>query len=153
MTPPFLTSRLLAGVEGVRHGFFTRRGGVSGGLYDSLNVGRGSADSPEHVEENRRRVAAALGATSLNTAYQVHSAIVVTIDGDFSAAAPLADGVATRAPGVLCGALAADCAPILMVDPRARIVAAAHAGGRARWLALSRRRSAPSRTSEGGRTG
>lgn len=128
MIPPFLTSRLLDGVEGVRHGFFTRRGGVSGGIYESLNAGRGSADRVEDVAENRRRVAAALGANTLNTAYQVHSARVVAIDRDFDLAAPEADGVVTATPGLTCGALAADCAPILLVDPRARVVGAAHAG-------------------------
>ena len=128
MTAPFLTSRLLEGLPDVRHGFFTRRGGVSDGVYDSLNVGRGSADEPVKVAENRRRVAAALGATSLNTAHQVHSSRVVAIERDFSAAAPEADGMVTGAPGVSCGALAADCAPILFVDPEARIVAAVHAG-------------------------
>jgi len=128
MTVPVLTSRLLDGVAGVRHGFFTRRGGVSGGVYDSLNVGRGSRDRPEDVAENRRRVAAALGARLLNTAYQVHSNRVVVIDRDFGDASPEVDGLVTATQGVLCGALAADCAPILMVDPVARIVSAAHAG-------------------------
>ncbi len=125
---PFLTSRLLGDVDGVRHGFFTRRGGVSRGIYDSLNVGRGSRDRPEDIAENRRRVAVALGTSSLNTAYQVHSARVVAIDRDFGLAAPEADGVVTATPGLTCGALAADCAPILLVDPRARVVGAAHAG-------------------------
>jgi YfiH family protein len=130
MSPPFLTSPLLDGVAGVRHGFFTRRGGVSGGIYDSLNVGRGSRDRPEDVLENRRRVAEALGAAALNTAYQVHSDRVAITDRDFEDAAPEADGVITMTPGVLCGALAADCAPILLVDPEARVVGAVHAGWR-----------------------
>ena len=130
MTAPFLTSPLLNGVEGIRHGFFSRRGGVSRGLYDSLNVGRGSRDRVEDVEENRRRVAEALGAASLNTAYQIHSASVVTLDADFAGSAPQADGLVTSTPGVLCGALAADCAPILIVDPIDRIVGAVHAGWR-----------------------
>ena len=128
MKPPFLTSRLLESAPGVRHGFFTRLGGVSTGLYDSLNVGRGSGDKPAHVAENRRRVAAALGARTLNTAYQIHSNRVVSIDRDFGDDTPQADGVVTAAPGLLCGALAADCAAILLVDPRARVVGAAHAG-------------------------
>jgi YfiH family protein len=130
VSPPFLTSQLLDGVAGVRHGFFTRRGGVSGGIYDSLNVGRGSRDRPEDVLENRRRVAEAFGRATLNTAYQVHSDRVVITDRDFEGAAPGADGVITATPGVLCGALAADCAPILMVDPVARVAGAVHAGWR-----------------------
>ncbi len=130
MTTPFLTSGLLSGVAGIRHGFFTRRGGVSRGVYDSLNVGRGSRDRPEDVEDNRGRVAAALGAAALNTAYQIHSDRVVVIVEDVAGAAPEADGLVTATPGLLCGALAADCAPILLVDPRARVVAAVHAGWR-----------------------
>ena len=108
MTVPVLTSRLLDGVAGVRHGFFTRRGGVSGGVYDSLNVGRGSRDRPEDVAENRRRVAAALGARLLNTAYQVHSNRVVVIDRDFGDASPEVDGLVTATladPPDLFGAL------------------------------------------------
>ena len=128
MSPPFITSPLLASIADVRHGFFTRRGGVSSGLYDSLNVGRGSKDRAEDVAENRRRVAAALGSRTLNTAYQVHSERVVAIDGDLADASPEADGLVTGTVGVVCGALAADCAPILLVDPVARIVGAVHAG-------------------------
>ena len=130
MNPPRLTSPLLDGVAGLRHGFFTRRGGVSGGVYDSLNVGRGSRDLPEDIAENRRRVAAALEATSLNTAYQVHSNRVAIVTANFTDTSPEADGLITATPGVLCGALAADCAPILIVDPAARIVGAVHAGWR-----------------------
>lgn len=130
MTPPRLTSPLLDGVPGVEHGFFTRRGGVSRGVYDSLNVGRGSQDRPEDVAENRRRVAHVFGARALNTAYQIHSNRVVAIVADFSDTAPEADVVITASTGVLCGALAADCAPILIADPVARIVAAVHAGWR-----------------------
>jgi YfiH family protein len=130
VTPPRLTSSLLDGVAGVEHGFFTRRGGVSGGIYDSLNVGRGSRDRPDDVAENRRRVAETFGAAAFNTAYQVHSSRVVAIASDVVATAPEADGLITATPGVLCGALAADCAPILIVDPVARVVGAIHAGWR-----------------------
>ena len=128
MTPPFLTSPLLNEVAGVRHGFFTRLGGVSSGVYASLNVGRGSRDQPDDVAENRRRVAQALGATALNTAYQTHSSRVAMTDRDLDGGTPEADGLATEARGVLCGALSADCAPILIADPEARIVGAIHAG-------------------------
>jgi hypothetical protein len=126
-TLPIITSPLLDGA-GVRHAFFTRKGGVSEGIYASLNVGLGSRDDPEAVRENRRRCAARLGATSLVTAYQVHSATALAADGPWPPEPPQADGVVTATPGVACGALAADCAPILLVDPQARVVAAAHAG-------------------------
>ena len=128
---PTLQSPLLAGLPGVRHGFFTRAGGVSDGLYASLNVGLGSGDDQDAVVENRARAAAAFGAApqDLLTAYQVHSALAVTADAPF-VERPKADAVATRTPGLICGALAADCAPVLIVDPDARVVAAAHAGWR-----------------------
>jgi hypothetical protein len=127
---PILTSPLLAELAGVRHGFFTRQGGVSEGLYASLNVGRGSGDDAQRVEENRRRALERLGASALVTAYQVHSAKVVVAESAWFASPPEADGVVTRAPGLACGALAADCAPVLIADPRARVVAAVHAGWR-----------------------
>lgn len=123
---PVLTSPLLD-LPGVRHAFFTRQGGVSTGLYGSLNVGVGSKDDPEAVAENRRRAAAHLGG-ELVTAYQVHSATALVADGAWPAAPPQADGVVTATTGVVCGALAADCAPILFADAEARVVAAAHAG-------------------------
>jgi len=123
---PVLTSKLLD-LPGVRHAFFTRQGGVSRGVYASLNVGAGSNDDPESVAENRRRAAAHLGGT-LVTAYQIHSATALVADGDWPAGPPQADGVVSAAPGVICGALAADCAPILLADAEARVVAAVHAG-------------------------
>jgi YfiH family protein len=123
---PVLTSPLLD-LPGVRHGFFTRQGGVSEGVYASLNVGAGSKDDPVAVAENRRRAAARLGGT-LVTAYQVHSADAFVVDGPWPLGAPEGDAVVTATPGVICGALAADCAPILMADPEAGVVAAAHAG-------------------------
>ena len=128
---PVLTSPLLAGLPGVRHAFFTRRGGVSRGVYDSLNVGAGSKDDPEAVAENRARAAAVfeVGAAQLLTCYQVHSAIAVTADAPW-ASRPEADAVATATPGLVCGALAADCAPILLADGEAGVIAAAHAGWR-----------------------
>jgi polyphenol oxidase len=124
---PVLTSSLLD-VAGVRHAFFTRNGGVSQGVYASLNVGLGSNDDPDAVRENRRRCAGHFGAESVVTAYQVHSAMALVADGDWPAGPPQADGVVSATSGVVCGALAADCAPILFADPQARVVAAAHAG-------------------------
>jgi len=126
---PVLTSELLS-LPRIRHGFFTRNGGVSEGIYESLNVGVGSKDDPDAVAENRRRVAAHFGAEALVTAHQVHSATALVADGPWPAGPPHADAVVSATAGVVCAALAADCAPILLVDPQARVVAAAHAGWR-----------------------
>ena len=131
MTPlPVLTDPALSALPGVRHAFFTRQGGISAGLYASLNVGLGSKDDPAAVLENRRRAAAHFGAPAdrLLTGYQVHSATVLTVDGPWGEARTEGDGVVTAAPGLVCGALAADCAPVLLADPVARVVGAAHAG-------------------------
>lgn len=129
MTLPLISSPLLSGVPGLRHGFFTRVGGVSAGVYESLNVGVGSRDDPVAVQENRVRAAAALGARRdrLLTCYQIHSALAVVADRPW-AERPEADALASRTPGLMLGALAADCAPVLLADPEARVVAAAHAG-------------------------
>lgn len=128
---PVVTSPLLD-LPGVRHAFFTRQGGVSTGIYEGLNVGVGSGDDPQAVAENRRRAAQhlGLGVDRLCTNYQVHSATAVCIEDESHLALPRSEGdaVVTPLPGVICGALAADCAPVLMVDPEARVVAAAHAG-------------------------
>jgi polyphenol oxidase len=117
--------------DGIAHGFFTRRGGVSKGIYASLNCGPGSRDDRTAVAENRRRVAAHLGIapSHLLTAHQHHSAdaIVVTEPWTFEAM-PKADALVTATPGIAVAALAADCAPVLFADPKAGIVAAAHAG-------------------------
>ncbi len=122
----------LAALDGVEHCFFTRRGGVSDGLYSSLNCGYGSGDSLENVRENRRRVAArfALGESDLLTLHQVHSTEVMTVAGRHwtSPGAPKADALVTDRPGVVLGVLAADCAPVLLADPEARVIGAAHAG-------------------------
>lgn len=126
----------LATLPGIRHGFFTREGGVSEGIYASLNCGHGSSDATEAVSENRRRVAEALGVTrpspeAVLTVHQIHSAVAVVADGPIPRAQlPKADAVATRTPGLVVAALAADCAPVLFADPQAKVVAAAHAGWR-----------------------
>lgn len=124
---PVLTSPLLD-LPGVRHAFFTRQGGVSEGIYAGLNVGLGSRDDPEAVRENRRRAAAHFGARGLVTAYQIHSPVAVVANGPWPDGAPEADAVVSATPGLVCGALSADCAPVLLADAQARVVAAAHAG-------------------------
>ncbi len=129
---PVVTSPLLAGLSGVRHAFFTRRGGVSEGIYASLNVGRGSHDDPDHVAQNRERAAVHFGqpVDRLLACYQVHSARAVVAESPWGDARHEADGVATHAPRLICAALSADCAPILLADAQAQVVAAAHAGWR-----------------------
>jgi YfiH family protein len=128
-SPPVLQSPLLSRLAGVRHAFFTRQGGVSQGVYDSLNVGVGSRDDPDAVRENRARAAAALGVApdALLTCYQIHSSLAVAADGPWTAR-PEADAVVTARPDLACGALSADCAPILLADAEARVAGAAHAG-------------------------
>jgi YfiH family protein len=123
----------LAGLPGIRHGFFTRVGGGSHGIYAGLNCGPGSADDPAQVMANRARAAQHLGAShnDIVTLYQVHSATALCIEAPVSAAdRPKADAVVTRAPGLAVGVLTADCAPVLFADAQARVVAAAHAGWR-----------------------
>ena len=122
----------LAALDGVQHRFFTRRGGVSSGLFSSLNCGYGSADAPDNVRENRRRVAEqfGLGEPDLQTVHQIHSTDVLTVaDGRWSSpGAPKADGLVTDRPGVVLGVLAADCAPVLLADGDGGVIGAAHAG-------------------------
>lgn len=115
---------------GIRHGFFTRAGGVSSGLYRGLNVGLGSRDDPENVRENRRRVARWLGVpdTHLNTLYQIHSANAVVAIEPFAGERPQGDALVTDRPGIALGVLAADCGPVLFADAEARVIGAAHAG-------------------------
>ena len=129
-TLPTVRSPLLDALPGVRHAFFTREGGVSTGVHASLNVGRGSKDDPAAVEENRRRAAAWFGrdAEALLTAYQTHSADALPASAFAGGARPEGDAVVADAPGAICGALSADCAPVLLADAEARVVAAAHAG-------------------------
>ena len=131
MTAPFATGGALAGMDGIRHGFFGRSGGVSDGVYASLNCGPGSADDPAAVAENRARATAALGlpADALYTARQVHGTGAVVLDAP-GAPRRTGDALVTAAPGVALGILTADCAPVLFADPGARIVGAAHAGWR-----------------------
>lgn len=112
-----------------RHGFFTRRGGVSSGAYATLNCGLRSEDDPAAVAENRARAAYALGAApeALRALRQVHGAAVVDAGEDWDSL-PEADAMVTRTPGVTLGIITADCAPVLFHDAEARVIGAAHAG-------------------------
>ncbi len=123
----------LSALDGIRHAFFTREGGVSGGIYASLNSGVGSSDDPDHVTENRARMAQALGvdAERLITAFQIHSPHVVVADEPWGVETrPKADAIVTRTPGLAIGVSTADCGPLLFADPQARVIGAAHAGWR-----------------------
>ncbi|HMB78012.1 MAG TPA: peptidoglycan editing factor PgeF [Kiloniellaceae bacterium] len=126
-----LTIGLLNGLDAVRHAFFGREGGVSEGLYASLNCGFGSGDDKAKVAENRRRAAAELElpADRLITLYQVHSPKVIEVTTPWTPGeAPQADALVTRTAGLALGILTADCVPVLLADPKARVVGAAHAG-------------------------
>ena len=121
------------GFEGIRHGFFTREGGHSSGIYDSLNCGFGSDDETSQVAQNRHSVSTALGVApdQLITPYQVHSACALIATNAWEREnSPQADAIITNVPGLAVGVLTADCVPILVVDPVAKVVGAAHAGWR-----------------------
>jgi len=121
----------LGDLSGVRHGFFTRQGGASRGIYDSLNCGYGSGDDEPVVTENRRRTVAQLdlGDVPLCTTYQCHSADCLTVTEPWPhQAAPKADAMVTNQPGVVLGVLTADCVPVILADPEASVIGAAHAG-------------------------
>ena len=128
-TPPFLMSSVLSSIDGIRHGFFTRRGGVSDGIFDSLNCGLASGDDLDAVHENRFRVAGALSLDHLFTLKQVHSAKVVVVDEKSDPHDKIeADGLVTRCLGIGLGALGADCPPVLFVDPVTGVIGSAHCG-------------------------
>jgi YfiH family protein len=118
-----------AALAGFRHGFFTRRGGVSAGAYASLNCGLRSDDAAEAVAENRERARLALGAAELRALRQVHGARVVQADEPWDEL-PEADAMVASRPGLALGIVTADCAPVLFADPQAQVVGAAHAGWR-----------------------
>lgn len=127
MTLEILTSDALSGV---RHGFFTRRGGASSGVFEGLNCGGGSSDQAEVVNINRARVAGAMGVPpeALQSVHQVHSARVVPLDAPIDGPRPQADALVTATPGLALAVLTADCQPVLFADRDAGVVAAAHAG-------------------------
>lgn len=128
MTLEILTSEMLSPV---RHGFFTRRGGASSGIFSGLNCGQGSTDQAEIVEINRSRVAAAMQVAPdhLITVHQVHSGDVATVAAPLDTK-PRADAMVTATPGLVLGILTADCQPVLFADPEAGVIGAAHAGWR-----------------------
>jgi hypothetical protein len=128
-----LQARSLAALQAIRHAFFTREGGVSQGVYASLNAGVGSGDDQRLVTENRARMASALGVAPerLLSVYQVHSPDVVVAEEPWPAdARPRADAIVTRRPGLAIAASTADCGPVLFTDAQARVIGAAHAGWR-----------------------
>ncbi len=131
--PPVLEAPELARLDGVRHGFFTREGGVSDGIYSSLNCGYGSNDDRAKVAANRAAAAAAIDARpeALVTAYQVHGIDVAVVTSPWTHGnAPKADAMATARPGIMLGVLTADCAPVLLADGEAGVIGACHAGWR-----------------------
>jgi YfiH family protein len=125
MSVPFETAARLS----VRHGFFGRRGGVSTGVYDSLNTSDTGGDNPESAAANRAAIATALGFTDnkLTLAAQIHSNAVLQVTAP-SAERPQGDALVTAEPGILLGILTADCVPVLFCDPVAGVIGAAHAG-------------------------
>jgi polyphenol oxidase len=118
-------------LKNIRHAFFTREGGVSSGIYRSLNAGIGSKDSPDLVRENRSRMAESLGVAPENflSCYQIHSPTVVIVDAPWTREnSPKADALVTRRPGLAIGVATADCGPVLFADAEASVIGAAHAG-------------------------
>ena len=127
MTEPIRSDLLLA--QDIAHGFFTRQGGVSRGLYASLNGGVGSKDDFESVTENRRRMAASLGVAHLLVPYQIHSPDALIVETPFThAERPRCDALVTATRGIGLGVTGADCGIILFADDSAKVIAAAHAG-------------------------
>jgi YfiH family protein len=117
----------------VRHAFFTREGGVSDGIYSSLNCGFGSGDDQDRVERNRAIAASRLGlpADRLVSCHQVHGTATIKVERPWRRQDnPRADGMVSAVPGIALGVLAADCAPVLFADPEAQVIGAAHGGWR-----------------------
>ncbi len=126
----FITSPDLAAEPGIAHAFFTREGGVSGGIYASLNGGLGSNDEQAAIAENRRRMAVHLGVepSHLVSVHQIHSADAAVVTGPWAAERPRADAMVSVAHGVALAISTADCGPILFADGAAGVIGAAHAG-------------------------
>ncbi len=127
MTEPIQSDALRA--ETIAHGFFTRQGGVSQGLYASMNGGIGSKDDRDAVAENRRRMAAHLGAPHLLVPYQIHSPDALIVEAPFAPEdRPRCDALVTSARKIGLGVTGADCGIVLFADENAQVIAAAHAG-------------------------
>ena len=130
MPKPLLADNL-AHASGVAHGFFTRHGGVSAGIYESLNCGIGSKDEAAAVTENRRRIVVHLNAREIVSAYQEHGVTALAVSAGWPGdTRPRADAMVTATRRLALGVLTADCAPVLFADPHAGVVGAAHAGWR-----------------------
>jgi purine-nucleoside/S-methyl-5'-thioadenosine phosphorylase / adenosine deaminase len=135
----YVEAPALAALPRIRHAFFTREGGVSGGIYASLNGGIGSSDSQDHVRENRARMARHLGVEpdALASLYQVHSPDVVVVERAWGAGErPKADAMVTNRPRLALGISTADCGPVLFADPEAGVIGAAHAGWRGAFTGI-----------------
>lgn len=124
---PHVLGDTLSTLPGIKHGFFGRKGGVSTGLYESLNIGQGSDDEVQAIRDNRDRIRDAIGADKLLSCFQVHSAKVVDVTEPWRTR-PQADGMVTKVPGLALCILSADCVPVLFADAEARVIGAAHAG-------------------------
>ena len=127
---PVLSATISEFGSTISHGFFTRKGGVSKGIYASMNVGLGSDDKPEWVVTNRQLICLALGADieQLATVNQIHSADVAIVEQAMTGNRPRADALVTSVPGLAIGILTADCGPVLFADAEAGVIGAAHAG-------------------------
>lgn len=125
--PPHTKAEHLSNLDGIEHGFFGRQGGVSTGIYASLNIGQGSDDTAQNIRDNRDLIRDAMGAEKLLSCFQVHSAKVVTVTEPWRTR-PQADGMVTKMPGIALCILTADCVPVLLADPVEGVIGAAHAG-------------------------
>lgn len=128
----YIQAPALCSLPRIRHAFFTRQGGVSEGIYTSLNGGMGSSDEPERVQENRRRMAELMEVApdALISIYQVHSPDAVLVEGPWRSERPKADAMVTKVPGLALAITTADCGPVLFADAQAGVIGAAHAGWR-----------------------
>ncbi|ABM44894.1 hypothetical protein X471_00071 [Bartonella bacilliformis str. Heidi Mejia] len=130
---PILANNLFSlHTQGIKHGFFTRQGGISKNIYQSLNVGQSSKDYFEHIAQNRTFIANYfdIEIQNLITVNQIHSCEVVVVDQPFIGERPKADALVTTTKGLAIGVLTADCGPVLFADPQAGVIGAAHAGWR-----------------------
>jgi polyphenol oxidase len=134
----FITAPDLAALPGIRHAYFTREGGTSGGIYASLNGGLGSNDDKANIVENRARMAKvmAVAPDHLVSLYQVHSADVAVATGPWPGERPKADAMVTNTPGVALGISTADCGPILFADAEAGVIGAAHSGWKGAFTSI-----------------